>query len=68
MDSVSVLVPRFTPVAAEDEPERDAIVAPDVVPEMSSTPEPLAVTPDMDAIDPLPDRAKVALLIVIDPE
>ena len=62
-----MLVPRLTPVAAEDEPVRPTIEAPLVVPEISNTPAPDETTPD-EAMLPLPDSNKVPPLIVVAPE
>ena len=67
LDSVNVLPPRLTPVAAEDEPASAAIDAPLVVAEMSNTPAPLLVTPDDVAMLPAVDSAKVPPLIVVAP-
>ena len=64
---VRVLLPKLTPAVAVDDPESEAIDAPDVVPEISNTPEPDKATPVELAIEPVPDKNKVPPLIVVPP-
>ena len=57
----------MTPVVAVDDPESEAIDAPDVVPEISNTPAPESNTPEEFAMAPPPAKANVPALIVVPP-
>ncbi len=66
--TVNVWLPSTTFVVADDVPERDLMLAPLVVPEMSKMPEPLKTTPEELATAPAPERASVPALMWVAPE